>query len=260
MKIHLGSPSQLQYDWCKACHYTNGNLTQASAELWRQISRTNYLSKTCWQPSISILYETWHSICSQSALPVHAQTNKWSLASRKKRVLRYLAGTTTHGIFFSADNSLVIHAFSDADWAGDSDDYVSTNAYIIYLGRNPISWRAKKQKSVSRSSTEAEYRSVANTASEIRWICNFLTKLGITLPAPPVIYCDNVGATFLCSNPIFHTRMKHVALDYHFICGQIQNRLLCVSHVHTKDQLTDTLTKPLPRQRFLELRDKIGVL
>lgn len=176
-----------------------------------------------------------------------------------KRVLRYLAGTSTHGVFFSAKNSLTLHAFSDADWAGDSDDYISTNAFIIYLGSHPISWSAKKQKSVARSSTEAEYRSVANTASELRWICNLLTEMGITLPATPVIYYDNVGATFLCANPVFHSRMKHVALDYHFIRGQIQNGILRVAHVNTKDQLADALTKPLHRSRFTELRDKIGV-
>lgn len=177
-----------------------------------------------------------------------------------KRVLRYLAGTTDHGIFFSASNPLTLHAFSDADWAGDSDDYVSTNAYVIYLGKTPISWSAKKQTGVARSSTEAEYRSVANASAEIRWICNILTELGITLPAPPVVYCDNLGATFLCANPVFHTRMKHVALDYHFIRGQIQRGMLRVAHINTKDQLADALTKPLNRAQFHYLRDKIGVV
>ncbi|RVW60364.1 Retrovirus-related Pol polyprotein from transposon RE1 [Vitis vinifera] len=101
--------------------------------------------------------------------------------------------------------------------SGNKDDFTSTSAYIIYLGHNPISWSSKKRRTVARSSIEAEYRSVASTAAEIRWICSLLTELGVTLPQQPVIYCDNVGATHLCSNPVFHSRMKHVALDYHFI-------------------------------------------
>lgn len=176
-----------------------------------------------------------------------------------KRVLRYLAGTTSHGIFLSANTPLTIHAFSDADWAGDVDDYISTNAYVIYIGGSPISWSSQKQRSVARSSTEAEYRAVANTASELRWICSLLSEIGIRLPTSPVIYCDNVGATYLCANPIFHSRMKHVALDYHFVRGNIQAGVLRVQYVHTRDQLADLLTNPLPRPLFTDLRSKIGV-
>lgn len=112
---------------------------------------------------------------------------------------------------------------------------------------------------MARSSTEAEYRAVANAASEIQWICSILTELGITLTTTPVIYCDNVGATYLCANPVFHSRMKHIALDYHFVRGNIQSGALRVSHVSSKDQLADSLTKPLPRSRFTELNNKLGV-
>ncbi|XP_019085571.1 PREDICTED: uncharacterized protein LOC109126466 [Camelina sativa] len=96
-----------------------------------------------------------------------------------KRLLRYLKGTTTHGIFLKRNNLLSLHAYSDADWTGDSVDYVSTNGYITYLGYSPVSWSSKKQNGVTRSSTEAEYRSVANTSSELRWIyCwNIKTRL-----------------------------------------------------------------------------------
>lgn len=138
-------------------------------------------------------------------------------------------------------------------------DYLSTLANIIYLGKHPISWSSKKQKGVAQSSTEAEYRSIGNTSAEVRWICSLLGELGIKLPMIPVIYCDNVGATYLCANPVFHSRMKHLALDYHFIRNQITSGTLRVAHVSSKHQLADALTKPLTRAPFCDLTNKIGV-
>ncbi|CAA7051267.1 unnamed protein product [Microthlaspi erraticum] len=188
---------------------------------------------------------------------MHAPTTEHWQAT--KRLLRYLAGTSSHGTFYSRSNPTSLHAYSDADWGGDIDDYVSTNAYIVYLGKHPISWSSKKQRGVARSSTEAEYRSVANTSAELRWICSLLTELGISIPSTPVIYCDNVGVTYLCANPIFHSRMKHLALDYHFIRNQITSGVLRVAHVSSKDQLADALTKPLTRAPFKSSTSKIGV-
>ncbi|RVW40389.1 Retrovirus-related Pol polyprotein from transposon RE2 [Vitis vinifera] len=176
-----------------------------------------------------------------------------------KRLLRYLYGTLDHDITLRRTSPLALHAFSDSDWTGNKDDFTSTSAYIIYLGHNPISWSSKKQRTVARSSTKAEYRSVASTATEIRWICYLLTELGVTLLQQSVIYCDNVGTTHLCSNSVFHSRMKHVALDYHFIQEQVQNGLLRVSHISASDQLVDALTKPLARPQFDSLKAKIGL-
>ena len=188
---------------------------------------------------------------------MHAPTSEhWQAV---KRVMRYLAGTASHGLFFSRDNPSSLHAYSDADWAGDTDDFVSTNAYIVYLGKHPISWSSKKQSGVARSSTEAEYRSVANTSAELRWICSLLVELGIKIKGPPVIYCDNVGATYLCANPVFHSRMKLLALDYHFIRNQVTAGALRVAHVSSKDQLADALTKPLARAPFIHVSTKIGI-
>lgn len=173
-----------------------------------------------------------------------------------KRVLRYLAGTQSHGIFLSSRSPITLNAFSDADWAGDVDDFVSKNAYILYLGTTPVACSSKKQTEVARSSTEAEYRSVANTAAELSWVCSLLTELGVTLPLKPVIYCDNVGANYLSANPVFHSRMKHLALDFHFVRQNVQSGALWVAHVSTRD---DALTKPLSRVRYNELIPKIGV-
>ncbi|KAL6315549.1 hypothetical protein AAG906_000852 [Vitis piasezkii] len=112
-----------------------------------------------------------------------------------KRLLRYLCGTLDHGITLRRTSPLALHAFSDSDWAGNKDDFTSTSAYIIYLGHNPISWSSKKQRTVARSSTEAEYRSVASSAVNC-WICS-PHRTRCHSSQQPVIYCDNVGATNL---------------------------------------------------------------
>lgn len=129
----------------------------------------------------------------------------------------------------------------------------------MFLGQHPISWSAKKQSGVVRSSTEAEYRAVANAATEVRWLNFLLQEICLKSETTLVIYCDNVGATYLNANPVFHNRMKHLALDYHFIRDLVQSGHLRVTHVSSKGQLADGLTKPLPRPQFERLFTKIGL-
>lgn len=179
--------------------------------------------------------------------------------STVKRLLRYLKHTIHHGLFLKHNQPLHLSAFSDADWAGNKDDRTSTTAYIIYLGGNAISWCSRKQKSVARSSTEAEYRALASTAAEVLWLKNLLGELGVSLPRCPTIYCDNIGATYLSVNPIFHSKMKHIEIDYHFVRDHVTKGNFGVSYISTKDQLADILTKPLSRQLFTTLRNKIGI-
>ena len=184
-------------------------------------------------------------------------TEHWILV---KCLMRYLCGSSNDGIQLYHDSLLSLHAFSNSDWSGNKDDLTSTSAYVVYISRNPISWSSKKQRTVVRFSTEAEYRSETATVVELNWVSSLLTELGVVLPQSPVIYCDNIGATNLCSNPVFHSRMKHVAIDFHFIREQVQNGTLRVSHVSSDDQLADALTKPLPKSRFLSLKSKIGLV
>ena len=73
------------------------------------------------------------------------------------------------------------------------------------------------------------------------------------------MYCDNVGATYLCANHVFHSRMKHIVIDYHFIRHLIKLGMVHVAHISTRDQLADALTKPLSRQQFITATSKIGV-
>lgn len=176
-----------------------------------------------------------------------------------KRVLRYLKGTVHHGLYLHRASPLTLRAFSDSDWGGVHDGGRSTTSYILYLGSNIISWRSSRQKSVSRSSTEAEYKAVANAAAEISWVQNLLLELGIKSLHTPRLFCDNTGATYLCANPVYHSKMKHVALDYHFVREHVNAGKLQVLHISSKDQLADVLTKPLPRMQFTSIRSKIGV-
>jgi len=179
--------------------------------------------------------------------------------SATKCLLRYLKGIIFHGLHLRRHRNPSLHAFSDVDWAGNLDDRTSTTAYVIFLGGNPISWSSRKQRSVARSSTEAEYRAIVTTAAELAWVHSLLTELKFPLPCTPVIYCDNIGANYVCANPVFHSRMKHIAIDFHFVRDKVAHGSLRVSHVATADQLVDALTKPLSRQHLSFLLSKIGI-
>ncbi|KAH0729056.1 hypothetical protein KY289_000244 [Solanum tuberosum] len=168
-----------------------------------------------------------------------------------KRLLHYLKGTLTYGLHFKHGNSSQLLAYSDADWGGIPDTRHSTSAYIIFLGKNPISWCSNKQHTVARSSTEAEYKAVASAVAELNWLTNLLQELRVKLPCPPKLFCDNIGVTYLCRNPVFHSRMKHVAIDFHFVRDQVESRQISVHHIPTGAQLADALTKALPGRSFL---------
>ncbi|GKV47491.1 hypothetical protein SLEP1_g54392 [Rubroshorea leprosula] len=182
-----------------------------------------------------------------------------SNGSEYRRILGSLQYLTLTRPDISFAPSLSLHAYSDSDWAGDRDSSISTTGYVVFLGSNPISWRAAKQRAVARSSTKAEYRALAATASELIWVRNLLSELGVSVPRSPAIFCDNVSATYLSVNPVLHSRMKHIAIDLHFVRDLVDRGFLHVSHISTRDQLADGLTKPLSSARFCLLRSKLGI-
>lgn len=165
-----------------------------------------------------------------------------------KRILRYLKGTTTRGLHLQPATSsfpLFVTGFSDADWASDPDDRRSTSGSCIFLGPNFISWRAKKQTVVARSSTEAEY-----TAAEILWVQTLLHELQVILP-PSIIYCDNMSTVAVSHNPILHARTKHMELDLFFVREKVLSNSLKVLHFPSEEQVTDVLTKAVSNQIYV---------
>ena len=82
-----------------------------------------------------------------------------------KKILNFVQGTRTHGIFYKANSDLELIGFTDSDWEGDSTYKKSTSGYLFMLVEGPISWSSKKQSAIALSSTEAEYRGVVNAAT-----------------------------------------------------------------------------------------------
>ncbi|XP_028118057.1 uncharacterized protein LOC114315643 [Camellia sinensis] len=177
--------------------------------------------------------------------------------SAVKRLLRYLKGTLSHGLHFTS-GPLVLNAFSDSDWAGSALDRRSTTGYCVFLGPNLISWCAKKQPTVSRSSSEAEYRALAQVSAELSWLRMLFVELHVSV-AVPTLWCDNLSAIALAHNPVFHARTKHIEVDYHFVREKVAAKKLAICHIASTDQIADILTKPLSVSRFQYLQGKLLV-
>jgi histone deacetylase 1/2 len=176
-----------------------------------------------------------------------------------KRILRYVKFTVDMSLNIQRSNSRLISAFTDADWARSIDDRRSTGGFAVFLGPNIVSWSARKQVTVSRSSTEAEYKAMANAAVEIIWLESLLRELGVRLPHPPCLWCDNLGATYLSANPVFHARAKHIEIDFHFVRERVRSKQLQVRFVSSRDQLADGFTKSLPTHKFEAFRDNLNL-
>ncbi|XP_019161168.1 PREDICTED: uncharacterized protein LOC109157783 [Ipomoea nil] len=185
---------------------------------------------------------------------MHAPTKEhWGMV---KRVLRYVKGTLSYGLRISPSASSDIHAYSDSDWVGCPMDRKSKSGFAVYLGDNLISWLSKKQRTVARSSTEAEYKALAVVSAEVTWVVSLLREQGLHSGKPATLWRDNLGATYLCANPVFHTRTKHAEIDYHFVRDKVASGDFLVNYVST----TDILIKPMPASRFAAMRDKLNVV
>ncbi|GKD89388.1 ribonuclease H-like domain-containing protein [Tanacetum coccineum] len=201
-------------------------------------------------------------------LTLHMQFNRFAslctvLASlifvALKRILRYVRGTLDYGLQLYASPTTHLTAYSDADWASCPTTRRSTSAYCVFFGNNLLSWSSERQHTISRSIAEAEYHGVANAVAKTTWLQNLLLELHTPLQSATLIYCDNVSAVYMSSNPVQHQCTKHIGIGIHFVRDKVATGHVRVLHVPSRYQYADIFTKGLPSSLFIEFRTSLSV-
>ncbi|XP_074271737.1 secreted RxLR effector protein 161-like [Silene latifolia] len=166
------------------------------------------------------------------------------------RVVRYIKRNPSKGITLSKKASLQVQGYCDSDYANCPLTRRPLSGYFVSLGGSPISWRAKKQMTVAKSTAEAEYRAMAAVTSELLWIKSFLASLGVFHEKPMHLYYDNQAALHIAKNPVFHDRTKHIEIDFHFVRQHLVSNSINTFHPRNKEQIADLFTKALGGESF----------
>lgn len=178
------------------------------------------------------------------------------------RIWKYLENTRDLGLYFQSDKNPKIVGFCDSDWGGDLGTRRSTTGYLFTLNGTAISWNSKLQRTVALSSCEAEYMSFKEAILEQLFIASIISevpKLGSMFSDNKTLYTDSKSAIELAKNPIFHSRTKHIDIQYHFIRENVSNSLINLVYMPTDLQLADPLTKPLDGNKFKRFLNEIGL-
>ena len=215
----------------------------------RLIGRLLYLTLT--RPDIGFAVQT---------LSQFLQCPKKSHMEAALKVVRYIKREPAMGVLMSSKKDRELIAFCDADWAACPNTRRSVTGFLIKHGESLISWKSKKQTTVSRSSAESEYRSMASTVSELVWIIALYKELGEEIHLPVKLFCDSKAALQIAANPVYHERTKHIEVGCHFIREKIQMGLIQTLYLRTQDQQADIMTKGLARVQHEHLVSKLGVL
>ncbi|KAJ0622300.1 putative RNA-directed DNA polymerase [Helianthus annuus] len=161
------------------------------------------------------------------------------------RLLRYLKSCPGKGLLFKRGNNLEVSCYADSDWGKCLQTRKSVSGYCVFLGSNLVSWKSKKQSTVSRSSGEAEYRAMCSATCELIWIVNVLKELNVNCKVPLNLYCDSSAAISIGANPVFHERTKHFELDLFFLREKIASGFIRTVKIDSESQLADVFTKGL---------------
>ena len=241
-------PSSVPFDPNLKLSSTDGEPLADPTSYRRLIGRLIYLTNT--RPDISFVVQHLSQYVSNPLAPHYQAATK---------VLRYLKSSPAKGILFSASSNLKLYVFADSDWARCPTTRKSITGFCVVLGASLISWKSKKQNTVSRSSTEAEYRALASLTCELQWLQYLFNDFQISFDQPAAVYCDSKSAIYLAHNPAFHERSKHIELDCHVVREKIVSKLIHLLPVSTKAQLADAFTKPLHSPSFSSIFTKLGL-
>ena len=175
------------------------------------------------------------------------------------QVLAYLKGCPGKGLLFPRSTDQTVKVYTDADFAGSIVDYRSTSGYCTFIFGSLVTWKSCKQDRVSRSSAEAEYRALADGASEAQWIHGILSDLCIRYVGPIHFFCDNKSAIALAQNPGQTGRIKHMERDRFFFKERMDEGLFDLEFVPSSDQAADVLTKGLSNPLLLRALSKLNM-
>ena len=181
-------------------------------------------------------------------------------------ILKYLQGTTDFGLLYKSALQLQVKGFTDADLCTCPDTRRSIGAYLFTIAGAPVSWTSKRQLTISRSSTESEYKSLSDRVKEGVWLSRLLHELRVlsstNIPVtqtnseihknllPIEISCDSQSVVKLARNPVFHARSKHIKIHHHYVRERLLEGEISLKYINTSQQPADLLTKSLGRLKF----------
>ncbi|WZY94082.1 hypothetical protein YC2023_066411 [Brassica napus] len=190
----------------------------------------------------------------------HMQAPKVHHWKMVDRILRYLSGSHGQGVWMGCNGSTEVVGYCDADWAGDRVDRRSTTGYCTFIGGNLVTWKSKKQKVISCSSAEAEYRAMLKLTNELVWIKGILKHLEIEQTTPMTMHCDNQAAIHIASNSVFHERTKHIEVDCHKVRQMIILGVILPCYTRSEDQLADVFTKAARLKTMESILSRLGLI
>lgn len=195
------------------------------------------------------------------------QLSKYNADPRKghfraaKRVVRYLKSTMQMGLMFGrASRELLPYSltgYADSNFAGDPADQKSVMGYCFFLA--VVSWSSKKQRTVSTSTTEAEYIALGYAAKEAVWIRRFINKMGLEMVESLTLHGDNKMSISLTKNAKSQHRTKHIDVQHHYIQELVNKGELTVKWIPSSEMLADGMIKALPTETFRKHKVLLGM-